>query len=74
MTTQMISIGDSVLARHNGNEVPGVVSEIEGNEVVVALAEPYLAASGEPRTDVRCAIDEVTRILDDADSVPELPA
>jgi len=74
VTEETLRIGDSVLALHDGDEVPGVVDEIDGDRVLVTLAAPYLAAKGEPQTEVWCPISDVKRIRDDAGSAPELPS
>ncbi|GEM_PF-6268174 len=70
--TEEIRVGDSVLARHDGNEVPGVVTEIDGDHILVSLATPYVREHGEQDTEVRCPRSDVTRIADDADSTPQL--
>ncbi len=69
-----IRIGDPVLARHDGNLIPGVVAEVKGDAFLVKLADPYLEQSGESTDEVWADVKEVTRILDDSDAVPELPS
>lgn len=69
-----VQVGDSVLARRDGNAVPGVVTEVKENQVLVRLAEPYVQGTGQPQREIWYPLEHVERIIDDADAVPELPA
>jgi hypothetical protein len=70
---QWIRIGDPVLTRHDGNLIPGVVAEVKNETFLVKLAEPYVEQNGETTDEVWAGANDVTRILDDSDALPEFP-
>lgn len=74
MAAESIQVGDSVLARRNGTEVPGVVLEVQEDQVLVRLAEPYVEETGETKQEMWYHLDYVDAILDDSRANPELPA
>lgn len=73
MQAEGIRIGDPVLAKHDGNLIPGVVAEVKEEMFLVKLAEPYVEQNGETTDEVWANPNDVTRILDDSDALPELP-
>lgn len=71
---QPINVGDSVLARRDGNDVPGVVMEVKENQVLVRLSEPYVIETHQLQGgEIWFPLEYVSRILDDSDATPELP-
>jgi hypothetical protein len=70
---QPVAIGDSVLAWHRGNQVPGVVEEIQEHKALVRLAEPYVEETGTTTSEIWCPMSAVEKLLDDATALLELP-
>jgi len=72
MTEQSVTIGDSVLAPQGGNLVPGVVLEVQGDRVLVELAQPYVDETHASQSQIWAPLSEVQKVLDDADAPDQL--
>jgi hypothetical protein len=65
MDEHQFLIGESVLVWQGGNQVPGVVTEIEGERALVTLAEPYVDETGQSQDQVWYNISELEPLLDE---------
>lgn len=74
MDSESINIGDSVLAPTGGNLVPGVVAEVREDQALVSLAQPYLDETGSSQGEVWAPLSQLQKVLDDADTTPQLSA
>jgi hypothetical protein len=65
-------IGDTVLARMGSAQVPGVIDSINGLQLQVRLAQPWVDAEGTERSIVVLAAGDVVPVLD-GNAPRELP-
>jgi hypothetical protein len=66
-------IGDAVLVQMDGAPVPGVIDTINGEQLQVRLAEPWVQSTGEPQAIVVVSRAQVTPTLDE-NAPRELPS
>jgi hypothetical protein len=58
-------VGDTVLVQMNDAPIPGVIDTINGEQLQVRLAEPWVQETGEPRTIVVVSRAEVSPSIDE---------